>query len=150
MEPVEAVRDAVIEELERILASPGFSRNDRLCNFLRFVVQQKIQGKDDQLKETVIGSEVFGRKSDYDPRHDPIVRMEAAKLRTRLAEYYSDSGAADPLQIEIPKGAYIPQWRATIPVRRALRWKLAAVPVVTLCLATAAVFLWQRSSHVGN
>jgi tetratricopeptide (TPR) repeat protein len=145
MEPVESVQDSVLQELERICSSTGFSRNERLRNFLRFVVEQKIQGKDQQLKETVIGSEVFGRKADYDPRNDPVVRMEAAKLRTRLMEYYSGAGAGDPLRIEIPKGGYVPQWSAILQPRHGPQWKLGAASALVLCLVTAGIFAWRRA-----
>src|SRR5713101_2631771 len=99
---------AVREELERVLASAGFARNERLCGFLRFVVEQMLAGKGDQLKESIIGVEVFGRPPDYDVRQDSIVRTEAAKLRTRLAGYYTGEGAVDAVVIGIPKGGYAP------------------------------------------
>src|SRR5581483_4443779 len=98
--------DTVLEALQRILASPGFVRNERLSNFLRFIVEQKLQGKAGDLKESVLGTEIFGRKPDYDTHSDPVVRMEASKLRARLREYYAGEGANDPVRIEIPKGAY--------------------------------------------
>src|SRR5215471_10086176 len=94
---------AVHEELERVLASAGFVRNERICGFLRFVVEQKLAGKADQLKESIIGVEVFGRPPDYDVRQDSVVRTEAAKVRARLAQYYTAEGAADPVVIAIPK-----------------------------------------------
>jgi hypothetical protein len=97
--------DPVLTALDRIEASPGFVRNARLAGFLRYVVERKLAGKMEELKEAVIGVEVFGRKPDYDPRIDPVVRMEAAKLRSRLADYYLGPGADDPIRIEIPKGA---------------------------------------------
>ena len=103
-EPQQPHEDPVAEALGRVLASPGFAHNERLSNFLRYVVQQKLHGKADEIKETVIGAEVFRRRPDYDPRGDPIVRMEAAKLRARLAEYYNGPGAADRSALKFPKG----------------------------------------------
>lgn len=99
---------AIREELERILASAGFSRNQRLSGFLRFVVEQELSGQGDQLKESIVGVEVFGRRPDYDVRQDSVVRTEAAKLRARLGKYYAGDGAADPVVIGIPKGGYVP------------------------------------------
>ena len=96
--------------MERILASAGFVRSERLSRFLRFVVEQQLKGRADQLKESVVGIEVFDRKPGYDPRRDPVVRTEAAKLRARLAEYYSGE-VAGPLVIELPKGGYTPVFR---------------------------------------
>jgi TolB-like protein/Flp pilus assembly protein TadD len=94
------------EELEKILASPGFARNERLSRFLRFVVERRLENTDHELKESVIAVEVFGRSPDYNPKRDPIVRTEAARLRARLNEYYLSGGQSDPMVIELPKGGY--------------------------------------------
>src|SRR6516165_8058336 len=101
--------EVVRAQLEKILASEGFARNDRLSAFLRFVVEQELSGRGDQLKESIIGVDVFGREPGYDPRQDSVVRTAAAKLRARLAKYYET--AAAPLIIELPKGAYKPVFR---------------------------------------
>jgi TolB-like protein/Flp pilus assembly protein TadD len=142
MQPNGAKADTVLEAMERILASPGFVRNERLCRLLRFIVEQKLRGNTTALKETVIGTEVFGRNPDYDTHSDPVVRMEASKLRARLGKYYAGIGAADPVRIEIPKGAYIPQWQVNGFRRRAWRFTAAAV---VLGLAVAAFVLWQAA-----
>jgi serine/threonine-protein kinase len=102
---------AVRRQLDRVLASSGFSRNERLSRFLRFVVEGHLDGKDHELKESVIGIEVFGRRPDFDSRVDPVVRTEAARLRARLNEYYIEEGNADALVIELPKGGYVPSVR---------------------------------------
>jgi hypothetical protein len=94
--------------LARILESSGFVKADRLCRFLRFTVEAKLNGEGDQIKEYVLGREVFDRNGDYDPRVDSIVRVEARRLRTRLEEYYSGTGRSDTVRIEFPKGSYIP------------------------------------------
>src|SRR6516164_8069589 len=107
--------EAVCNQLGKILASEGFARNDRLSAFLRFVVEQELSGCGDQLKESIIGVEVFGRRPDYDVRQDSVVRTEAAKLRTRLAKYYSTEGVGDPLTIGLPKGGYKPIFRQGAP-----------------------------------
>jgi hypothetical protein len=65
----------------------------------------------DQLKESLVGVEVFGRRPDYDVRQDSVVRTEAARLRSRLAEYYANGGATDPVVIELRKGGYKPVFR---------------------------------------
>jgi len=85
-------QEFVRTQLEKILSSSGFARNDRLSGFLRFVVEQELFGRGDELKESVIGVEYFGRQPDYDVRQDSVVRTEAAKLRSRLAEYYVAEG----------------------------------------------------------
>jgi TolB-like protein len=101
---VQAVRD----HLERIVADDLFSGAARLCRFLRFTVESKISGREDQVKEFVIGREVFDRKDGYDPRLDPIVRVEARRLRAKLAQYYAGPGRSEPLRFEYPRGSYIP------------------------------------------
>jgi adenylate cyclase len=142
-------------ELEKILSSRGFARNDRLSGFFRFVVEQELFGRGDELKESIIGVEFFGRPPDYDVRQDSVVRNEAGKLRARLAEYYVAEGAADGLIIDLPKGGYKPAFRqiekATAPVpgpagsrRRVWMWLAAALAG---CFIVAAFFWWQGIQH---
>jgi len=94
--------------LARVLASGIFSSSQRLSRFLRFVVESTIQGKTDELKEYAIGIEVFEKPSDFDPRIDPVVRVQASKLRSKLLEYYNSDGRGDKVAISIPKGGYVP------------------------------------------
>jgi adenylate cyclase len=103
--------DAVREELERLLASAEFVASDRLKEFLRFVVEHRLAGRADALKAYTIALEVFGRDSTFDPQTDPVVRMEASKLRRRLDRYYLGAGQDDPVRIDIPKGGYAPTFR---------------------------------------
>ena len=111
MAPSETQPEVVQKQLQRVLASPGFARNERMSRFLRFVVERQLEGRDSELKESLIGIEVFGRKPGFDPQQDSTVRSEAARLRARLAEYYGGEGSADPLVIELPKGGYTPRFR---------------------------------------
>jgi hypothetical protein len=75
-------------------------------------VEQHLEGRGAGLKESVIGTEVFGRAADYNPKSDPIVRTEARRLRARLGEFYERVGAGATLVIELPKGGYVPVVRA--------------------------------------
>jgi serine/threonine-protein kinase len=95
-------------ELQRILSSKVFARSERLSRFLRFVAQQALQGNTDTLKEYTLGVEVFDRRASYDPRLDPIVRVEARRLRTKLHEYYRTEGNADHVCIALPERGYSP------------------------------------------
>jgi TolB-like protein len=115
MPPVPADLDAVRAQLERILASPGFANADRLSRFLRFVVERTLAGEGDQLKEYRLGTEVFDRPSDYDPRLDSIVRVEARRLRSKLAEYYDGPGRSDPTIIRVEKGGYAATFETAPP-----------------------------------
>lgn len=113
---------AVVEsQLEQILRSPGFSSAPKLQRFLRFVVHHTLAGHEEQIKESVIGSEVYQKSSGYDPRLDATVRVEAAKLRQRLQQYY-EANPADPIRISIPKGTYVAHFESAAAA--------AAVPVV--------------------
>jgi TolB-like protein/Flp pilus assembly protein TadD len=96
----------VQEELNRILSSRTFRAAEREKTFLRYVVAETVQGRGADIKEYTVGVEAFGRGEAFDPRHDTIVRTEARNVRLRLRRYYADEGAADPLRIDLPKGAY--------------------------------------------
>ena len=99
------------EHLDRVLESPGLRGSERLVRFLRFTVEAKLNGDEGTIKEYLIGREVFDRGEDYDPRLDPIVRVEARRLRKKLDEYYSASPPeAGGLRITFPKGSYTPEF----------------------------------------
>jgi hypothetical protein len=97
-----------IEQLERVLHSRTLQHSENLKAFLRFVVEKSLADEDAQLKEYTIAIEVFGRRSDYDPRIDSVVRVQAGRLRTKLQEYYTAEGKNDPIIIDLPKGHYHP------------------------------------------
>ncbi|MGP0074014.1 MAG: tetratricopeptide repeat protein [Bryobacteraceae bacterium] len=101
--------------LGRILATPAFVRSPRLAEFLRYVAQQRLAGRSDAPKEIEIGAQVFGRSPDYDPRVDPVVRVQARLLRFKLHEYYETVGKTDPIRIDLPKGSYLPAFSALPP-----------------------------------
>ena len=105
----EAISAEEVEaELQKILASPIFSKAPRHSCFLEFVVRKTLEGSAHQVKEYLIGVAVFRRPADYDPSTDPGVRVEAGRLRSRLAEYYKKLGRQDPIHISLPKGTYVP------------------------------------------
>jgi len=107
--------DLVRQQVRKILESSGFSTALRSRRFLQFVVEQTLNGSEDEIKEYTIAVEVFGRKDNYDSREHSAVRVEAARLRARLKEYYRSEGAQDELIIELPKGGYVPQFTARRP-----------------------------------
>jgi TolB-like protein/tetratricopeptide (TPR) repeat protein len=98
-------------ELALILAGAGFVRNARMSRFLTFLIDRHLEGRHEELKESLIAHEVFGRRPDYDPKQDSIVRTEAARLRGRLAEHYAGAGRHSSVIVEIPKGGYVPLFR---------------------------------------
>ena len=114
MRPSQTHRDvdtAARRQLDTVLASVTFRQVDRLKRFLRFIVLEAIAGRGDQLKEYVIGVQVFDKDSSFDPRADPIVRVQARRLRARLARYYREEGATDAVLIDLPKGGYAPVFK---------------------------------------
>jgi len=90
--PQAAFDKEVLDELNRILSGPEFASAGRVGPFLRYAVERTLAGDREGLKESVIGTEVYGRQPGYDPKTDPIVRTEARRLRTRLEEYLTRSG----------------------------------------------------------
>ncbi len=103
-------------ELKKVLSSRVFRHTELLSRFLRFIVDQTLAGHMDSLKESVLGVDVFGRGPAFDSRMDPIVRVDARRLRAKLAEYYETEGRQDPVVIELPKGGYTPvfNWRQAV------------------------------------
>src|SRR5690349_21889068 len=102
---------ALRQQLTRILNSKTFSQVDRLKRFVDFIVTETVDGRGGDLKEYVIGVQVFGKEAGFDPRTDPIVRVQARRLRTRLTRYYLDEGNSDEIVVELPKGGYEPVFR---------------------------------------
>src|SRR3954462_6821915 len=98
-------------QLTRILKSALFADAQRMLRFLQFTVEETLCGNASRLKENIIGIHVFDRPPTYDPRIDPIVRVEARRLRLKLREYYEGVGKADNLIVELPKGRYSPVFR---------------------------------------
>ena len=96
------------QAVSRLLASKGFVRSTRLRALLEYLVEESLAGRGEKIKATTVAIEVFGRDENFDQQADPIVRVEAGRLRQRLAEYYREQGEADPVGIDIPKGGYRP------------------------------------------
>jgi serine/threonine-protein kinase len=99
------------EQLERILRSEAFQQADRLKRFLTFIVEEALAGRQADLKEYVIGVQVFRKDTSFDPRTDPIVRVQARRLRAKLFRYYREEGRADAVLVDLPKGGYTPVFK---------------------------------------
>jgi serine/threonine-protein kinase len=133
--------------LDRVVASRSFAVSPRQAAFLRFVVEETLEGRGAQLKETTIAFQVFGRPASFDPRFDSIVRAQATQLRRRLRQYYSD-GVEDEVVIDIPTGSYVPVFHlpaAAVAAEPAgpkpPAWQVPAVLVSLLLLAVLAAWL---------
>jgi hypothetical protein len=99
----------------RVLASSAFQASPNLAAFLRFVVEATLSGQADRIKGYTIGTEALGRGRDFDPQTDPIVRVEAGRLRRTLYSYYANGGADDPVVIALPIGSYVPTFTPRVP-----------------------------------
>lgn len=103
--------DDVRRSLAAIVVSPAFHASPQLAAFLRFVVESTLTGRSDRIKGYTIAVEALGRDDKFDPQTDPIVRVEAGRLRRALDRYYAGPGADDPILIELPRGSYVPNFR---------------------------------------
>jgi Tol biopolymer transport system component len=153
--------EAVVRaQLERILASEVFSRSRHLRRFLSFIVEQDLAGQGHSLKESVLAHELYGKGTDFDGAADPVVRVDARRLRDKLREYYA--GQSDPVVISLPKGSYVPRFEApsatstetagvvdstavpeTRPVRNLSRARIAVGALAVLVAIVAGVLTWR-------
>ena len=129
---------AINAELERILVSDRFVNARKLSKLLRYVVEEALAGRHDRIKAFSIAQDVFGRDSSFDQQRDPIVRVEASRLRKCLDEYYESSGKVPAIRIDIPKGGYAPHFirpDRTADKIRLLPWRWFALFGLALALA---------------
>jgi tetratricopeptide (TPR) repeat protein len=146
-------------ELERVLESEPFRPSAQLRVFLRYIVETTLTGEADRIRAFTIAVEAFGREKDFDPQGDPIVRVEAARLRRALDQYYSGPGSDDAVEIAVPRGAYVPQFRYRARARgaahraapvalRAPRSRIrlygAAAALLLVCAAVAGVTVLRQ------
>jgi hypothetical protein len=166
--PARVSEEAVREELSRVLSCHEFRLSKRSQDFVRYVVEHTLTGREDMLKERTIGIEVFGRSTSYEPSDDATVRVKAGDVRRRLGLYYAEQGAQNPVRIELPAGTYVPEFRwadvpdaptplpqatalpdlaATAPISVKPGWLgrlYISVGAILIAIAIAAV-LWTRS-----
>lgn len=163
--------EAVLQELERIVASRYFRSAGRSRQFLQYVVQEKLAGHTERLKERTIGTVVFQRSPDYATGDDPVVRVQAGEVRRRLEQYYQESPGESPVAIKLPVGSYSPafEWAADKPSAKSepstikpsvpvaplseprshtRRWAIASVCFLVLASAAGFAFVsLQGTAH---
>jgi hypothetical protein len=151
---------AVLEQLERVLTSSLFRNSKRYPAMLRYVVERTLDGKTRDLKERTVAVEVFGRALEYDPSTDPVVRISAAEVRRRLAQYYQEPAHAEEIRIDLPVGSYVPEFQLAAPRLpcvppevpapapvfrpwRARRWSLPVAVTSGLVAVAVAWTIWR-------
>lgn len=146
-------REAIQAELDRVLASPHFASAGRLGPFLRYLVEKTVSGDTALLKESLLGIEFFQRGPGFDPRLDPIVRVEARRLRARVEKHYAETPDPRTVRIVLQRGSYIPTFQEEIasvepatevqpgaPSPRRFRWGVA---VLGLTVVVGAILGWR-------
>jgi hypothetical protein len=157
-----STRALVIEEIERLSNSEALHNSESLCKLLRYLAEQSLDNPGAAIKEYQIATEVFHRSSDFDPQLDSVIRVQAGRLRTKLATYYSSEGEDDRIIVELPKGNYALHFREnprripkpievpdskpqehpeTPPTEERPRNSLMAIPVLTILLVAALAFI---------
>ena len=143
------------EQLARIRSSPAFDAPDRAQKFLCYVVEEALQGRADRIKAYSIAIEVFHRDASFDAQNDPVVRIEAGRVRRALEHYYLLTGQKDPILITIPKGGYVPIFsrvsecpvRADEQVAQARPSMVGRLAVPVTCLVLLGVAGWALADH---
>lgn len=151
-------QEVVRRQLAYITASPLFRHSKRFPDFLRYTVEEALDGRFEQLKERTLGVEVFGRDPDYDTNSDPVVRMTAVAVRKRLAQYYQIPGHGTELRIEFPRGSYVPEFKfpkEAIPTpsveseqvapiaKKSASWRYWVAALALSC-TTISLLAWKR------
>jgi Tol biopolymer transport system component len=144
--------DSVVRaQLDSILASAVFSRSPQLRRFLSFIVEQTLAGQGPRLKEAVLAHELYGKGTDFDAGNDPVVRVDARRLRDKLREFYE--GRSDPIVISLPKGSYVPLFEARSTPHAALpetrrvthltRTRIALGGLALVSIGVTTVMAWR-------
>jgi hypothetical protein len=150
-----ADRELVTNELKAILSSSHFMGSKRYPALLKYVVTQTLDGHAEELKERTLGVEVFDRSPDYDTNDDPVVRFSASEVRKRLAQYYGEGGKDSQLQIQLPLGCYVPEFRQKIVTPKVfvlrhsrILWRAAAAMLLVIVLFGAYFYHKQSAPRV--
>ena len=164
-------REQYLAQVDRLLNSHVLHGSESLCKLLRYLAEHALDHPGTPLKEYQIATEVFGRPPNFDPQSDSTIRVQAGRLRLKIAEYYASEGADDSIQVEIPKGTYVVSFNRREPNARQLallqsaqqgsaaaedktggRWKVAALVLLALLIVAAitVAFLLAPRPHASD
>ncbi|HST12704.1 MAG TPA: hypothetical protein VLL05_20175, partial [Terriglobales bacterium] len=121
-------RDVYRNQINRLVTSQVLHSSESLCKLLQYLAKHALEHPNAPLKEYQLATEVFGRRSDFDPQSDSTIRVQAGRLRLKLAEFYSSEGAQDPVIVELPKGTYILSFQLREPASSTTRNEVATMP----------------------
>jgi hypothetical protein len=158
-------REQYLAQIEKLVGSQILHSSESLCKLLRYLAKHALDHPGTPIKEYQIATEVFGRSDDFDPQLDSMVRVQAGRLRGKLAEYYSVNGAADAIVVELPKGTYVlafhhrahagrshvtppteAEWQEGRSHRKWVATTISMGVLLGLAAATILALLWSRSS----
>jgi hypothetical protein len=153
-------REHNLGQVDRLVNSHALHGSESLCKLLRYLAKHALDHPGTPIKEYQIATEVFGRSADFDPQLDSMVRVQAGRLRVKLAEYYNSDGIEDPIVVELPRGTYVLSfhqrtngpsrahspgsahgWAPAVPRYSLRNWIIATVSLGFLLAASAAVIL---------
>ncbi|MBE7732448.1 hypothetical protein [Devosia faecipullorum] len=162
--------EEVAEALQHLLSWPAIARSGQLAKFLDYIVQRKLAGEAQSIKAYSIAVDVFGRSTDFDPQSDPIVRVQARRLRALIGQFYREEGADDAVRITLPTGRYVPEFvrlsgaiaegnevgqgegalsSIPEPVGLPAAWLLLAVFTIGFAILAFAFSAWERQETRG-
>src|ERR1700728_5384349 len=117
-----AAPEQLFQQIDNIIKSHSLRGSESLCKLLQYLAKQSLEHPNAPVKEYQIATEVYGRPAGFDPQSDSTIRVQAGRLRMKLAEYYAHEGPADPILVEIPKGSYALAFHVRIPPTK---WSVA-------------------------
>ena len=159
-------RAQYLSAVDRLVKSRVLHGSEGLCKLLRYLAEHSLQNPGVPIKEYQIATEVFGRPADFDPHLDSAIRVQAGRLRLKLAEYYSSEGQQDPVVVDLPKGSYTLSFHArsftakpqlvetadSTPVRRRrptlLKWAIGVIALSILLAAAVAALVVKWENHL--
>ncbi len=141
---------AVDRQLNKMVASNVFARSKQLCRFLRFVVEETLHGNAEVLKESLIGTMVFQRGELFNPGIDPIVRVQARRLRSKIEEYYETEGRQDSLVIRLRTGSYSPLFDSRANEVMETFRKPVSSPAAALADIHQSIAACERALNIGR